>query len=907
MYICTLLARGMLVKKDSEQWTKMSNLELQNNSFTGEESKEMSNFNLNEPRLSLRGKVKNPKASRRANRRGTIDGNKRYPNIQSKQYHTKRISTRRNLEKANASMLSRENPEILNDNKRRAANETAAPNAVIYQQFFNYQTFFGNKKSKRSSGTRVKPAGFNKMSNMRKISQNELFSSVASGPIEGSSFEAPPISKRGKRRIGNNRGSIEERRTKIVENLNSSINQTTRNFSSIMNQPNTSLNNSMILKRSAKKEPKKGSLGAGGNIKLVPINKIGKDLKKRLNNLRNKDFVIKPKKDIYPGENPFKIKKNLGATQAIKTSLNKPDVQFMNQTLTNGLPTTIEKNEEVIVTDRNDKILENSSQGDNKLSTIIESPNGDRKWSKKITEESKSIRVLSSESRESVKNDKPAVAKINFQKQRIGDLQPSAFISPKKEDKNISELPQLSLEAQVSPESPPKKPQTTKNSQKLTKFTMKITENNRSPLACSKIILKKDNSEVPELKSLEKESKAENSIVKVLPKAEPEPKKPAPKIKFPMPSTDFLAKYPQYLVPYEKKEILNYNTVYYLNMIERKLGRLPKQEGEKNEGWSSLSGEFLYEEHDMIAYRYEIRRLLGKGSFGIVFKCYDYKEKDFIAVKVVKCKKKLQKQGMVEVGLLKHLKENDKYDRMNIVRIKNHFYWRNHLCICFENLSINLYDYLKQNMYQGCSITLIRRFAIQILVALDYLEQHKIVHCDMKPENILLKKSNKSGVKLIDFGSSCFEHKMIYTYIQSRFYRAPEILLGIDYTCAIDMWSFGCILYELYTGYPLFAGEDETEQIQLIMEIKGVPPISVLKQGSRWRSFFHSNMNPRIIQNSRGKTHMPNTKKLSDVLKCDDDLFIDIIDKCIEWKVEDRLTPKEALQHEWIKTGLKQL
>ena len=210
----------------------------------------------------------------------------------------------------------------------------------------------------------------------------------------------------------------------------------------------------------------------------------------------------------------------------------------------------------------------------------------------------------------------------------------------------------------------------------------------------------------------------------------------------------------------------------------------------------------------MIAYRYDIIRPLGKGSFGIVFKWYDYKTKDFIALKVVRCKKKLQKQGMVEVGLLKHLQENDPEDKKNIVRIKNHFYWRNHLWIWFEMLSINLYDYLRSNHYQGFSINLIRRFAIQILISLDYLEQHNIVHWDLKPENILLRKITKSGIKMIDFGSSCFQDKSIYTYIQSRFYRAPEILLGIDYTPAIDMWSFGWILFELYTGYPLFAGED---------------------------------------------------------------------------------------------------
>ena len=81
----------------------------------------------------------------------------------------------------------------------------------------------------------------------------------------------------------------------------------------------------------------------------------------------------------------------------------------------------------------------------------------------------------------------------------------------------------------------------------------------------------------------------------------------------------------------------------------------------------------------------------------------------------------------------------------------------------------------------------------------------------MKPENILLKAPNKSGIKVIDFGSSCFEAERIYTYIQSRFYRAPEIILGIPYTPAIDMWSFGCVLAELYTGFPLFPGENEAE------------------------------------------------------------------------------------------------
>ena len=106
---------------------------------------------------------------------------------------------------------------------------------------------------------------------------------------------------------------------------------------------------------------------------------------------------------------------------------------------------------------------------------------------------------------------------------------------------------------------------------------------------------------------------------------------------------------------------------------------------------------------------------------------------------------------------------------------------------------------------------LIRRFAIQILHALKFAKDNKVIHCDLKPENILLKTPSKSGLQVIDFGSGCFEDEVVYTYIQSWFYRAPEILLNIPYTQAIDMWSFGCIVGELSCGIPLFPGESEKE------------------------------------------------------------------------------------------------
>jgi dual specificity tyrosine-phosphorylation-regulated kinase 2/3/4 len=137
----------------------------------------------------------------------------------------------------------------------------------------------------------------------------------------------------------------------------------------------------------------------------------------------------------------------------------------------------------------------------------------------------------------------------------------------------------------------------------------------------------------------------------------------------------------------------------------------------------------------------------------------------------------------------------------------------------------------------------------------------------LKPENILLKEPNKSGIKIIDFGSSTFLDERVYTYIQSRFYRAPEIMLGIPYDCGIDMWSFGCIMAELYMGYPIFPGDSEQDQMSRIMEMVGVPSREVMAQSERKMRFFKQNeatgyLEPIMSKNSRGRTRKPLGKPL---------------------------------------------
>jgi len=118
---------------------------------------------------------------------------------------------------------------------------------------------------------------------------------------------------------------------------------------------------------------------------------------------------------------------------------------------------------------------------------------------------------------------------------------------------------------------------------------------------------------------------------------------------------------------------------------------------------------------DHLAYRYEIIEPLGSGSFGQALKCLDHKTNEEVAIKIIKNQKKFQYQAGMELKILKFLNDNDKFDQHNVIRIKDYCIFREHLIISFELLSINLYEFIKNNNFKGISQNLIRRFAIQIL------------------------------------------------------------------------------------------------------------------------------------------------------------------------------------------------
>lgn len=240
--------------------------------------------------------------------------------------------------------------------------------------------------------------------------------------------------------------------------------------------------------------------------------------------------------------------------------------------------------------------------------------------------------------------------------------------------------------------------------------------------------------------------------------------------------------------------------------------------------------------------RYVVQEMLGQGTFGQVAKCWDAETSNFVAVKVIKNQPAFYQQAIMEVSLLRLLNEKfDPDDQHHIVRMLDFFLCQNHLCIAFEMLGHNLYELLKRNSLRGLQMKYVRTFSRQILDALIVMKDAAIIHCDLKPENILISQTVKTaaGVKVIDFGSACMEGKPIYSYIQSRYYRSPEVLLGYPYTTAIDMWSFGCIVAELYIGLPLFPGASEYDVLCRMIEILGgQPPDDLLREAKNTGRFF---------------------------------------------------------------------
>eukprot|EP00177_Eucheuma_denticulatum_P004679 GFKZ01008503.1.p1 GENE.GFKZ01008503.1~~GFKZ01008503.1.p1 ORF type:complete len:813 (+),score=65.76 GFKZ01008503.1:405-2843(+) len=328
--------------------------------------------------------------------------------------------------------------------------------------------------------------------------------------------------------------------------------------------------------------------------------------------------------------------------------------------------------------------------------------------------------------------------------------------------------------------------------------------------------------------------------------------------------------------------------------------------------------------------------LLGTGTFGQVVKCRLQETGEIVAVKVVKNQPAYFNQAWVEINILRILhRNNGEEDTRHIVKFFTHFIFRGHLCLVFERLSVNLYEVLRRNNYVGVDLDTIRNYLTQLLKTLSVLVQSEVIHCDLKPENILLNGMNEHEVKIIDFGSACQLHYPVYSYVQSRFYRSPEVLLGASgYDSQIDMWSLGCVAGELFLGIPLFPGQNEMNMICRIVEMLGDMPDRFLRRCRETSRFFNTagsadhdtdemhvfRVKPVSQYEEENHTSLPEwrrffkEKRLKDIVMtfpspnrgryrqetANRECFVDLLLGMLRIDPKERWTPAEALQHPFI-------
>ena len=254
----------------------------------------------------------------------------------------------------------------------------------------------------------------------------------------------------------------------------------------------------------------------------------------------------------------------------------------------------------------------------------------------------------------------------------------------------------------------------------------------------------------------------------------------------------------------------------------------------------------------VFAGQYLVQNELGSAAFSTAYRCIDlhsgqvdedgeeYHEE--VCLKVIKNTKDFFDQSLDEIKVLELLRQTGKCHENNIVEMKTFFYHREHLVIVTELLRQNLYEFGKfvaendEPPYftrkRLCYVT------EQLLVALNFIHQRGLVHSDVKPENILLASYSRARVKLIDFGSSCYLTDRQSSYIQSRSYRAPEVILGLPYDGKIDVWSLGCVVAEMYTGEVTFQNDSVVTMLSRIEAICGSFPRHIIANGRQTGQFF---------------------------------------------------------------------
>ncbi|KAK3579177.1 hypothetical protein CHS0354_022714 [Potamilus streckersoni] len=338
------------------------------------------------------------------------------------------------------------------------------------------------------------------------------------------------------------------------------------------------------------------------------------------------------------------------------------------------------------------------------------------------------------------------------------------------------------------------------------------------------------------------------------------------------------------------------------------------------DNWDDAEGYYRVRIGEILDKRYQVYGYTGQGVFSNVVRARDAaRGAQEAAIKIIRNNELMHKTGLKELEFLRKLNDADPDDRFHCVRLFRHFFHRNHLCLVFESLSMNLREVLKKYGKDiGLHIKAVRSYSQQLFMALKLLKRCSILHADIKPDNILVNES-KLVLKLCDFGSaSHVSENDITPYLVSRFYRAPEIIIGMGYDHAIDMWSVGSTIFELYTGKILFPGTSNNEMLKYMMDLKGKMSNKLIRKGMFKDQHFDHNYNflyhevDKVTHREKVtvlSTISPNKDLLAELVGyqrlSEDQLrkviqLRDLLEKVLMLDPSKRITINQALTHPFI-------
>ncbi|XP_029430349.1 dual specificity protein kinase CLK3 isoform X2 [Rhinatrema bivittatum] len=289
-------------------------------------------------------------------------------------------------------------------------------------------------------------------------------------------------------------------------------------------------------------------------------------------------------------------------------------------------------------------------------------------------------------------------------------------------------------------------------------------------------------------------------------------------------------------------------------------------------------GHLVCRTGDWLQERYEIVGHLGEGTFGKVVECLDH-------------------------GSM-------------CVLMSDWFNFHGHVCIAFELLGKNTFEFLKDNNFLPYRLPHVRHMAYQLCHALKFLHENHLTHTDLKPENILFVNSDfstsynerkkceeksvrNSSIRVVDFGSATFDHEHHTTIVATRHYRPPEVILELGWAQPCDVWSIGCILFEYYRGFTLFQTHDNREHLAMMEKFLGTVPASMI-QKTRKQKYFHKGTLIWDETTSDGKYVTENCKPLESYMLHNSTEHIQLFDlmrKMLEYDPSVRITLQEAATH----------